>query len=147
SDNLIGRFALTRAIARPRYRDNVPRVSEDSDGSGSTVEVDQGNPDLRATLSNNVDAGIEYYFEPLGVVSAGIFYKDLTDYVFTLETSGTYNGDPARITQPHNADGRIFGIELNYQQQFTFLPGWLSGFGVFANVTWTDAEMTLPQAV
>ena len=37
-------------------------------------------------------------------------------------------------------------MEFNYQQQFTFLPGWLSGFGVAANYTWTDAQMTLPFA-
>jgi TonB-dependent receptor len=32
-------------------------------------------------------------------------------------------------------------VELAWQQQFTALPGWLSGFGVFANVTWVDAEI------
>lgn len=148
SDNLIGRVAVTRGIARPRYRDNVPRLTENGDrGAGSTVNVSRGNPDLRPTLSNNFDASLEYYFRPLGLVSGGVFYKDLEDYVFELESRGTYAGTPARITQPENApEGFIRGVELNYQQQFAFLPGWLSGFGVAANYTWTDAEMTLPFA-
>ncbi|HRE42508.1 MAG TPA: TonB-dependent receptor [Terricaulis sp.] len=147
SENLIARAALSRGIARPRYRDAVPRVSFEENDDGS-FEVDRGNPDLQPTLSNNFDAGLEYYFEPLGVVSGGVFYKDLTDYVFMLETTGTYNGAPANFTQSQNAkEGHIYGIEFNYQQQFTFLPGWLSGFGVAANYTWSEAELTLPFSV
>lgn len=148
SDNLIGRAAITRGIVRPRYRDNVPRLAESGDrGVGNRVSVNAGNPDLSPTLSNNFDASLEYYFEPLGVVSAGVFYKDLQDYVFELTSEGTYAGTEADISRPENApDGHIAGIEVNYQQQFAFLPGWLSGFGVAANYTWTEAEMTLPFA-
>lgn len=148
NDNLVGRFALTRGIARPRYRDNVPRISESGDrSSGDVIDLAAGNTDLKPTLSNNLDASLEYYFEPLGVVSVGAFYKDLEDYVFELTSRGTYAGLAADITRPENAtDGFIRGVEFNYQQQFTFLPGWLSGFGVAANYTWTDAEMTLPFA-
>jgi outer membrane receptor protein involved in Fe transport len=35
---------------------------------------------------------------------------------------------------------KVKGVELAYQQQFTFLPGWLKGFGVFANYTRLEAE-------
>lgn len=148
NDNLIGRAALTRGIVRPRYRDNVPRITESGDRApGSIIDLSAGNPDINPTLSNNFDASLEYYFEPLGLASVGVFYKDLEDYVFELTTRGTYAGLAADITRPENApDGYIRGIEFNYQQQFTFLPGWMSGFGVAANYTWTDAEMTLPFA-
>lgn len=149
SENLIGRAALTRGIARPRYRDNVPRISESGDrAAASIIRLTAGNPDLNPTLSNNFDASLEYYYQPLGVVSVGVFYKDLEDYVFELTTRGTYETFAADITRPENApDGYIRGIEFNYQQQFTFLPGWMSGFGAAANYTWTDAEMTLPFTV
>ncbi|MFN3535990.1 MAG: TonB-dependent receptor [Brevundimonas sp.] len=146
AENLIGRASITRGIARPSYRDNVPRA-EVTDSSSATPSVTRGNIDLRPTLSNNFDASLEYYFEPLGIVSAGVFYRDLQDYVFELTSTGTFGGTAANITQPENApDGHIAGIEFNYQQQFTFLPGWMSGFGVAANYTWTEAEMTLPFA-
>jgi len=146
SDDLVGRVALTRGIARPRYRDNVPRISESGDrAAGDVIDLTAGNPDLKATLSNNLDASLEYYYKPLGVLSAGVFYKDLEDYVFELTSRGTYAGLTADITRPENApEGFIRGAEFNYQQQFTFLQGWMSGFGVAANYTWTDAEMTLP---
>jgi TonB-dependent receptor len=147
-NDLIARFALSRAISRPNFRDVVPRVTENSDSGGSIVDVSRGNPDLRQTLSNNIDAGIEYYFPPLGLISANVFYKDLEDYEFTLTTPGTFNGLPARISEKLNAEsGRILGFELAAQAQFTFLPGMLSGFGVFGNVGYADASIRLPGTV
>ncbi|WP_240893604.1 TonB-dependent receptor [Brevundimonas sp. 'scallop'] len=144
SDQLVGRFALTRAISRPDYTDIVPRVLETTDSGRTTVT--RGNPDLKPTLSNNVDAGLEYYLRPLGVISANAFYKDLSNYRFTLVTDGVPYVTPtttvAQVTEARNArDGHIAGIEFNWQQTFDFLPGWASGFGVFANYTLTDAEI------
>ncbi|WP_371392944.1 TonB-dependent receptor [Glycocaulis abyssi] len=147
SDNLIGRVALTRAISRPRYQDVVPRV-EEGDRTSLPVEVDRGNPDLRETLSNNFDAGLEYYFTPLGLAAINVFYKDLENYEFELVRDGTYEGLPARISTAENApDGYIRGVELTYQQQFVNLPGLLANTGVFANYTYTDAEITLASPI
>lgn len=148
ADGVIARLALTRAVSRPNFRDVVPRVTENSDSGTSIVDVDRGNPDLRQTLSNNIDAGIEYYFPPLGLLSANVFYKDLEDYEFALVSPGTFNGLPARITEKLNApSGRILGFEVAAQKQFTFLPGLLSGFGVFANMAYADASLRLPGTV
>ena len=149
SDQLVGRFALTRAISRPDYTDIVPRVLETTENTRPTVA--RGNPDLRPTLSNNIDAGLEYYLRPLGVISANAFYKDLSNYRFTLITNNAvYAPSPtgfADITEARNArDGHLAGIEFNWQQTFDFLPGWASGFGVFANYTLTDAEIKTSRA-
>jgi TonB-dependent receptor len=146
SEDLIGRFALTRAISRPEYSEIVPRVLETTEGS--TITFARGNPNLEAALSNNIDAGLEYYLRPLGVISVNAFYKDLSDYRFTLNTLTPYS-DPATpaitqavYTEALNApDGHLAGVEFNWQQTFDFLPGWASGFGVFANYTLTDAEI------
>lgn len=142
NDQLIGRLALTRAINRPNYKDLVPALVETTDTS--VVKVSSGNPDLKPLLSNNFDAALEYYIEPFGIVSAGVFYKDLSNYQFKLTLDGEYQGMPAVFTRPENApDGHAAGFELNWQQQFSQLPGWAAGFGIFANYTYTDAEMKL----
>ncbi|MEY3338770.1 MAG: hypothetical protein RL245_1762, partial [Pseudomonadota bacterium] len=138
---LIARAAITRGMMRPDFTDIVPRALETQEGS--LLVVQQGNPDLKPTLSNNLDVSLEYYFEPIGVLSAGGFYKDLKDYNYTLRSSGTYLGTPAALVTPENADGQLGGFELAWQQQFTQLPGWLSGFGVFANFTYVDASIDL----
>jgi TonB-dependent receptor len=144
NDNLIARAAITRGMMRPDFTDIVPRALETQEGS--LLVVQQGNPDLKPTLSNNLDVSLEYYFEPIGVLSAGGFYKDLKDYNYTLRSSGTYLGTPAALVTPENADGQLGGFELAWQQQFTQLPGWLSGFGVFANFTFVDASIDLDRS-
>ncbi len=145
SPRLIGRFALSRGINRPNFVDIVPRVVDNTDGS--TVEVALGNPGLRPTISNNIDAGLEYYLKPLGVLSINGFYKDLENYRYTVTRTGSYLGQTALLTRPENApNGKLYGVEFNWQQQFTFLPGLLSGLGIFANYTWADAEIKLREA-
>ncbi|MDO9478700.1 MAG: TonB-dependent receptor [Pseudohongiella sp.] len=142
SENLIGRAAITRSISRPNFPQIVPRLVEND--SSTIVRVAAGNPDLNPTLTNNVDLMLEYYIEPLGLISGGLFYKDLTDYRYELTLSGLFEGENALITRPENApDGRILGAEVSWQQQLTMLPGFWSDFGVFANYTYTDAHMNL----
>ena len=144
--NLILRGALSRAINRPNFPQIAPRVLETSEGN--TVRVEFGNPDLKPTLSNNVDAGLEYYIRPLGVISVNGFYKDLSDYRYTLTSTGVYNGvGGAILSRPINArKGELYGVELNWQQQLSFLPGVLGGLGVFANYTYTKGSATFDAA-
>lgn len=140
SDRLIGRAAVTRGMVRPNFLDIVPRAVESEEGT--QIVVTTGNPELEPTLSNNFDASLEYYFDRIGLLSASAFYKDLTDYAYELRSAGTYLGQAAILVRPENApEGKLSGLELAWQQQFTNLPGWLSGFGVFANFTWVDAEI------
>jgi TonB-dependent receptor len=145
SDQLIGRAAITRAINRPNFPDIVPRIVE-NDETASVRRVTLGNPGLNPTLSNNFDLMLEYYMLPLGILSGGVFYKDLEDYRFDLTRNGIYQGSQVLITSPENApSGRIVGAEVNWQQQLDMLPGWLSGFGYMVNYTYTDAHMKLSQ--
>ncbi len=146
NENLIGRFALTRAISRPNYPDVVARVSA---GDTPPLTVNRGNPDLRPTLANNFDAGLEYYIQPLGLIAINAFYKDLENYEFTLRTPDqVFEGQPATFVQAENApDGYIRGVELTWQQSFSFLPGLLSYTGIFANATFTDSEMDIGRTV
>lgn len=47
------------------------------------------------------------------------------------------------FSQPREAPGGyIRGVEVNYQQNLTFLPGFLRYFGIQANYTYIDSELT-----
>ena len=101
---------------------------------------------MRTTLT----LGVEYYFEPAGMISAGVFLKEITDFIFTDSSQfiaagadNGYGGDYAGYnldTQANGGFAKIRALELAYQQQFTFLPGWWKGFGVFANYTRLETE-------
>src|SRR5690606_10975647 len=98
---------------RPEYADIVPRREEETEGTKKKYNI--GNPDLAPTLSNNLDFGLEYYFASLGVISANAFYKDLTDYRYTLVyKDGVKIGDidyEAEFETPIDApNGHLMGL-------------------------------------
>jgi TonB-dependent receptor len=108
------------------------------------------NPSLKPQNANNYDLAVEYFFEPAGMLSAGVFLKKITDFIFTAGGqpigNGTNNGFDGRYegysltSQQNGGTAEIKGLELNYQQQFNFLPGWMKGFGAFANHTRLKTE-------
>lgn len=51
--------------------------------------------------------------------------------------------NPFSFSQPRDAPGGyIRGIEVNYQQNLTFLPGFLKNLGIQANYTYIDSKLT-----
>lgn len=136
------RLAATRTFARPDFISLSPSRSLDFGDNEAVV----GNPDLAPTFSWNFDLLAEHYFNNVGVVAAGVFYKDITDAIFDANTQGTIDGVVFnRITRPENAsDAWLFGFEIGIQRRLNFLPGFASGFGVDLNYTYTDSEVQVP---
>jgi TonB-dependent receptor len=54
-----------------------------------------------------------------------------------------FNGEEVfQVTAPINTDGgKLKGFELNYQQPFTFLPGWGKNFGTVLNYTKVSSKI------
>ncbi len=157
------RAVYSRGIARPDPYQLVPYITEDS--TASPVSVLIGNPSLRPEHANNYDVMYENYLHPLGLVQAGFFFKQLTaPQVQTTLPGGLslsafpagyfpvsvqsvlsqYPGDA--ITQYTNGQNAyIYGLELSFQQHFSYLPGILKGLGVSANYSYTASrEKGLP---
>lgn len=143
---LLGRASWSTSIGRPAFSNLVPR--EDVNVTNQTVTIN--NPSLSPQYSDNLDLSLEYYFEPVGLLSIGAFQKDLADFIFTdeggLVGSGAGNGYEGQyagytiITQHNGGSARIRGLEASYQLELTFLPAVLRGFGVFANYTYLTTE-------
>ena len=149
-DNLLLRAAWTNTIGRPSYEQNVPfRIFEIEEDDDDVFEgaIEAGNSDLDPLESMNYDAALEWYLEPAGLFSAGVFYKDIDNPIFNRiqvledeEFEGRFYSE-LEIQQFQNANsGEIVGVELGFQQQFTELPGLLRGLGVSLSYTWTDSE-------
>jgi len=141
------RVSYGRGIARPNFSDLPPSFN----AQGSNNEVDIGNPDLKPTRANNFDVLFEQYLKPLGVIQAGVFYKDISEPIFTQRTaiSSTFAAQNPQYTnyiggdlvQPINgSSAHLIGFEVAYQQHLTFLPGVLSGFGLSANYSYTNSR-------
>lgn len=151
----VGRLAWTNTLARPNYADLAPRrVVDDIEtavGSGRyTGSISTGNSRLKPYKASNFDLTLEYYLKGGGIVSVGIFDKDIANPVYGgsfVQTNVVIDGrayDRVSLSQPENAKrGRITGAEFNYQQFFTVLPSPFDGFGVNLNYTVTDSSATL----
>ena len=147
------RGAWTNTYGRTNYTDLAPRNVLDSvDLGGGVFEggLSSGNPGLKPFESMNLDVTAEYYLKSAGIVSVGLFRKRIENPVYRRSytlfdtTYGGRNFSRLGVTRPENAGtGRINGLELNYQQFFTGLPGALSGFGVNFNYTVTDSSVTV----
>jgi TonB-dependent receptor len=135
------RFAVTRSLARPNFYDAVPYRAQDD----NALTIALGTPGLRPTKSWNLDGMAEHYFKSIGVVSAGVFYKNLTDYIYTFTLPQQIGGSQYLVTQPLNGDSAtLAGVEFAVQNHLTFLPAPLNGIGVYANYTITDSTAHFP---
>ncbi|MEZ5496060.1 MAG: TonB-dependent receptor [Gammaproteobacteria bacterium] len=147
SDKLIVRAAASRSLVRPNFKHSAPveliEIEEDDGVIERKAEI--GNPYLEPMTSNNFDFGIEYYPGNIGVFSAGVFYKDIDNFVVLADVSGTGEyTDFDEAIQPLNGESAdLLGIELNYVQQLSFLPDPFDGFLISANYTYVDSSAKL----
>ncbi len=126
-------LAYSKSLARPDYYDLVPYQYSNSDDD----EVEFGNPDLEATESNNFDIMAEKYVGNTGIISGGLFYKSIDNWIYTYSTDGyTYDNDnDYEFTQKRNGkSASVFGFEVALQQQLT------DNLNLAANYTFTDSE-------
>ena len=134
------RFAYTNTLARPNYFDLVP-YREIEDGE----ELSIGNPDIDPTRSLNLDLMLEHYFGNIGLVSGGLFYKKVDDFIVSQSfTDFTFEGTTyANFTQPINGgSARLVGLEVAFQRQLDFVSPALAGVGVYFNYTYIDSKVT-----
>ena len=132
------RLAYGRGLARPNFQDLAPYLVLNDKRNSISI----GNPDLQPTHANNYDLLYEHYLNPLGMIQAGFFYKDITDPIYTVQTnvtSGTYNG--FQQSQPVNGSSAwLWGFEIAYQQRLSYLPGVLKALGLSANYSYTASQ-------
>lgn len=134
SNNTVLRFAWTNTLARPNYVDLVPYREINNEDK----EIYLGNSELEPTTSMNFDVMAERYFKSVGILSAGLFYKDIQDFVYTSQSEDT-NG--YEVYQPLNGEGAtVFGAEFSLQRQLDFLPGFAKNFSIYLNYTYLTSD-------
>lgn len=155
AQNLVLRGAFTTALARPNYYALVPYLNVIS----GDEQIAAGNPDLKATYAYNFDFMAEKYFKSVGILSGGLFYKNLKDFIYTYtrrnysatdfatDFAGQANPIPTgennwRFTQQRNGSSvDIYGFEAALQRQLDFIPGaFWKGLGVYINYTYTHSK-------
>jgi TonB-dependent receptor len=142
SENQTLKLSFSTALARANFA--TLRPNEVVDDTNLTISA--GNPDIDATKAYSVDLYYDYYIQPIGIFTAGVFAKKIDDPIFSGTSLSVRNGDTYTVTQDLNgSDGELYGFELNFERPFTFLPAPFDGFGMFANYTYTNSSAELPR--
>lgn len=140
TDDFKVRASFTETLSRPKYSALIPCVNINR----SDNELVMGNSDLTPTLSYNFDLSADYYFKSVGLVSAGIFYKKINDFIVD-QVIGDYtyqNNEYKKFTQPKNAgDADLLGVELAYQRDFSFIAPALKCIGFYGTYTYTHTKV------
>ena len=151
TDDLKLRAAFVSGAARPSFVDQRATVTI-IDATGIQT-VTGGNPGLKPERAIGVDASAEWYFAPSSLLSASGFYRDVKDVLFDSTSivgddrfnfNGVDRTGYTYTTTLNGSGGKLYGIELAYNQPFTFLPGVLSGFGVQASVAFVEGDFQTP---
>lgn len=152
------RIGFTSGAARADYDQLRPNVVVDD----TNQRISGGNPAVKPEKSYGVDAYYEWYVQPQGYFMLGAFYKRVEDVLYTqrrtfgsnaLDTNGIDRSGYAFSGINNGGKGRIFGFEAASQFQLEpytsdlGLPDWIGGFGITANATYNDSEVTKPETI
>jgi TonB-dependent receptor len=138
--NDIIRFAYTNTLARPNYYDLVPYKEIYTDDN----EILIGNPGLMATTARNLDLMYEHYFKTPGVLTIGVFHKQINDFIVKQTITDTlYDGITwDKFTQPLNAgNASLTGLELGFYRRLDMLPSFWKNLAVYGNYTFTTSQV------
>ncbi len=140
------RTSITKSISRPKYSALIANKTFNLQDEEATI----GDPNTKPARAINVDLSIDHYFKSVGLVSAGLFYKDIKNvnvewasnkYLGSdLGLTGEYANTQFEVTQNINAyDARVMGAEVAYQRDFGFIAPALKCIGFYGNYTYTHS--------
>jgi TonB-dependent receptor len=108
-----------------------------------------GNPNLNPWRSTNYGASFEYYINRTSMVNLELFRINVQSFIVNgsvtncnlPDEDGVVRHHCIAITEPLQGSGNsIQGVEFDYRQGFTFLPGLLSNTGMEFNVTYAPSK-------
>jgi TonB-dependent receptor len=148
------RASVRKAFSRPAFALLAAPAGDSYNLSNTGQEVltgvSEGNPDLKPTQSINFDGSIEYYGVKDLFLEAHVYERQLSDFIYTANTTGSgpqnvgsiniiTNG--VEISKPENGNGgTLDGVSLAATDRFGFLPGLWRGLGVNVNGTFQHSE-------
>ncbi len=165
-EDLLLRANISRNMTRPGLGSLSPTVTGVTPINGN---ISRGNPNLDPIRANAVDIGLEWYFDNEALLAATVFHKDIESFISGDEVEGPLSpglrqivsgypeydpdsplydpsvvpldGSDWFVSQPVNGDGaQLDGVELAYQQPFSFLPAPFDNMGMIANYTYVTSE-------
>ncbi len=147
TEDFVVRVAGQRGIARPSFGE--VRVGAAINDTTSPGTIGAGNPALKPEYTWGIDTSLEYYLPGKGILSVAGFYRWVNNVLYSntqavgsdaFDTPGTDRSSYQLTSSFNGQNGKLYGIEFNYQQQFIFLPSPFDGLGFQGNLTLLDGK-------
>lgn len=142
-DDVVIRGSVAKVIARARYSDLAGTLTVDDASRSGTA----GNPNLKPYAATNFGISTEWYFAPGSLLSAEVFYRDISNYISNSVDNGPdgqgvpltnlQTGQTLRyaITRPENGGkASVTGFSISGNANLIW------GFGIMGNYTYADAD-------
>lgn len=152
TDNLLVRVGYAKTMGRPDYTNilsNANATSFDENDADPALPgvITLRNAALRPWSADNYDLSVEYYYSKSGLITAGVFQKNLTDFFETrggaldaalaseLGLDPRYVGWTINTTVNGTSTAKIKGYEISFNRQLDFLPWQFRFLSINANAT------------
>ena len=152
TETVLLRAAYAKTYGRPNFSNIIPNttVNQDDDlnqNSENTLgRITLSNIGLKPWTADNYDVSVEYYTRHGGVVSGGLFLKDVKDFFGAFVKDATADDlealglDPRYLgwrvtTQFNSGSARVRGAEFNLRHSLTPFGAWGRNVILFANAT------------
>ncbi|RCW92144.1 TonB-dependent receptor [Winogradskyella arenosi] len=139
-------------IFNPNSPDYEPNLGE----SLLRGTITSGNPELKPYSAWMYDTTFEWYSNNGGAIVGSVFFKDIKNYIGgqTLNDQAYPGIEELGVALPEGQEdllfdiskpinitnAKLFGFEIGFNQHFTFLPGFASGFGLRANYSFVESN-------
>lgn len=145
--NTILRLAYTTGYSRPHYKELVPTINVNQE----LEKVEMGNPALKPAYANNFDLLFEHFLSRVGLISGGVFYKNIDKFLYMQQGTITDPNNPYwnpadgadQMTMVQYQNGKtanVYGAELTLNSALTFLPSILKNLVFTGNYTYTHSK-------
>lgn len=141
------RASYSTTLARPDFAWITPR----SQINLSSTTINSGNPDLNFAKSVNYDLFFSAYKSRLGLLSFGVFYKEIDDIFYPWETNLFDQATADQFGWPqyrgfdltsyiNSGKSTLRGFEIDLQTNLRFLPKPFNGLVINVNYARLDSR-------
>lgn len=147
------RLAYTQTASRPNYNHVVPYFIDNPNNK----TIAGGNPYLKPQISENWDLYVSVYENKIGLLTMGLFHKNINDLIWTstylltdtteaknFGVSPDYKGYEYTIPLNSKWESTLNGFEVEWQTHLWYIPSPFNNLVINANYTYMESETRYP---
>lgn len=130
------RAAVSQTVARPSFKEMAPVVFQNVE----TGDLFVGNTDLEMSTILNYDARWEWFPSEGSLIGFSFFAKHIDKPIELSQEGG--NDRPILSRFVNAKEGVVYGLELEYQRDFSFIADELKSFSLGTNYSYIKSQAT-----